>query len=223
MTDKLTNKNVAAYLKKHPDFFLDHENLLLQMKLTDNRQGTISLVEKQLAVLRGQQKKTRQQLEDVLTAAKENNEIFDNCRRLILDLMAAKNSETFFSSLEKSLKKDFKCKAYALMIFGAGKDINHFTRRVTKENAAQHIGSLIRAKEPTLGILRPEEQHYLFGPGSEKVNSAAVLAVKNRNRHIALLAIGSSDAHYFSPRMETLFIGFIADSLAKLLPRHLLV
>ena len=115
------------------------------MKLTDNRQGTISLVEKQLAVLRERQKKTRQQLEDVLTAAKENNEIFDNCRRLILDLMAAENSETFFSSLEKSLKKDFKCKAYALMIFGAGKDINHFTRRVTKENAA-HI--LARSYEP---------------------------------------------------------------------------
>ncbi len=223
MTDKLTDKNVATYLKKNPDFFLSHENLLLQMKLTDNRQGTISLIEKQLDVLRGRQKKTRQQLEEVLTTAKKNNEIFDNCRRLVLNLMAAESSETFFSSLEKSLKKDFKCKAYALMIFGATKDINHFTRTVTKETATQHIGSLLRAKEPTLGVLRAEEQQYLFGPNSEKINSAAVLAVKNRNRHIALLAIGSPDAHYFSPRMETLFIGFIADALAKLLPRHLLI
>ena len=36
-----------------------------------------------------------------------------------------------------------------------------------------------------------------------------------------LLAFGNEDANYFRADMDTLFISFIADALAKLLPRHL--
>ena len=221
MTKELTDKDVAAYLAKNPDFFLNHEALLSKLKLSDNRNGTVSLVEKQMSVMRERQKRTRSQLKEVIEAAEKNNEIFDKSRRLILDLMAANTSSTFFSELEKSLKRDFKCKAYALIVFGKPRQINHFTSRVTKDTASDYVGPLMRAKEPTLGVLRPEEQDFLFRHHSEKVKSAAVLPVKQRNKYIALLAVGSSDAHYFSPRMETLFISFIADTLSKLLPRHL--
>ena len=79
----------------------------------------------------------------------------------------------------------------------------------------------MRAKRPTLGVLRQEEQEFLYRQQSDKVKSAAVLPVKHRNKYIAILAVGSSDPHYFSPKMETLFIDFITDTLAKLLPRHL--
>lgn len=221
MTNELTDKDVAAYLADNPDFFLNHDSLLVKLKLADNRDGTISLVEKQLSVMRERQKKTRRQLKDAIEAAEKNNEIFDKCQRLILQLMAAGDSNSFFSALEKSLKKDFKCKAYALIIFGTPRSINHFTEQDLKEHASAHVGALIKAKEPTLGILRPEELDYLFGEQSKKVKSAAVLTVRQHNKQIALLAIGSSDAHYFSPNMGTLFLRFIADTLATLLPRHL--
>ncbi len=221
MTNELTEKDVAAYLADNPGFFLNQDSLLVKLKLADNRDGTISLVEKQLSVMRERQKKTRRQLKDAIEAAEKNNEIFDKCQRLILQLMAAGDSNSFFSALEKSLKKDFKCKTSALIIFGTPRRINHFTEQDLKDEASAHVGALIKAKEPTLGILRPEELDYLFGEQSKKVKSAAVLTVRQHNKQIALLAIGSSDAHYFSPNMGTLFLRFIADTLATLLPRHL--
>ncbi|MCH6573762.1 MAG: DUF484 family protein [Bacteroidetes bacterium] len=36
-----------------------------------------------------------------------------------------------------------------------------------------------------------------------------------------MLAIGSEDANYFKPGMGTVFIGFVADTLAKLIPKHI--
>jgi len=86
--------------------------------------------------------------------------------------------------------------------------------------AKDYIGGLIRAKQPTLGVLRPSEQDFLFRHKSDKVESAAVLSVR-KNRQIALLAIGSEDANYFKPGMGTVFIGFVADTLAKLIPKHI--
>ena len=216
-----TDKEVASYLAKNPDFFLNHETLLYKIKLSDNNKDTVSLVQKQISVMREREKKTRKKLKEVIETANKNNEIFNKSRRLILDLMAAEDSKIFFSALEKSLKRDFNCKSYALIIFGETRQINHYTLMVTKETALKHVGALIRGKGATLGVLRPEEQNFLFGSQGNKVMSSAVLPLKKNNKPIALLAIGSADIHYFSSGMETLFIEFIADSLAKLLPRYM--
>ena len=222
MTKKLTRKEVASYLNSHPEFFVEHDNLLLKMQLPHQTKGVISLVEKQVEIMRERQEKAKTQLNEFVASAERNKEIFDKSRKLILDLISANRSSDFFNALEKGLKRDFNCKAYSLVVFGKRpRQINHFTSRVTAESARNYVGALMRAKQPTLGILRPEEQDFLFRHQSERVKSAAVLAVKVRNKQIALLAIGSSDPHYFSPEMDTLFIGFIADTLAKLLPRHL--
>ena len=221
MMSDLTEKDVANYLAQNPDFFLNHESLLYKLKLSENRNGTVSLVEKQLSVMRERQKKTRRKLKEVIEAAEKNNEIFNNSRRLILDLMTADDSEAFFSLLGKSLKRDFNCKAYSLIIFGKPSQINHFTSMVKKETASSHVGALMRAKRPILGILRPEEQNFLFGLSNKKVMSCAVLSLKQHKKHIALLAIGSSDTNYFSSSMDTLFIEFIGDAIAKLLPKYL--
>ena len=177
MTNKLTEKEVANYLVKNPDFFVNQKALLSKLKIKDNRDGTVSLVEKQMSLMREGQKRNQNQLKKVIDAAKQNNAIFDKSRNLILGLLAAETSSAFFSALEKSLKKDFKCKSYALIIFGKPKQINHFVSRVTRDSASDYVGALMRSKKTTLGVLRPEEQNFLFGQQSHRVKSAAVLPV----------------------------------------------
>ncbi len=222
MNNEINDQDVAAYLTANPEFFNAHEDLLLNLSIPHESKGTVSLVEKQLETMREKQKKTRKQLNDFVASAERNKEIFDNSRGLILNLIAANRAADFFAALEKGLKKDFGCKAYSLVVFGKRpRQINHFTSRVTADSARGYVGALMRAKEPTLGVLRPEEQDFLFRHQSEKVKSVAVMAVKERNKQLALLAIGHSDPHYFSAGMDTLFLGFIAETLAKLLPRHL--
>jgi uncharacterized protein YigA (DUF484 family) len=222
MTKELSEKEVAAYLSAHPDYFVNRDNLLLKMELPHGNKGAVSLVEKQMLVMREKQQKTRKQLNEFVASAELNKEIFDKSRSLILQLISATRRSDFFDALEKSLKRDFQCKAYSLIIFGnRPRQINHFTSRVTAASARDYVGSLMKAKEPTLGVLRSEEQDFLFRHQSEKVKSAAVLSVKEKNKQLALLAIGSADPHYFASDMDTLFLSFIADTLAKLLPRHL--
>ncbi len=221
MTKELNEKDVAAYLSSNPDFFTNRDSLLLKLKLPHNDKGTVSLVEKQVEVLRDRQKKTKKQLNEFIKSAERNHEIFEQSKKLILNLMAAKNREEFFNALEKSFKKDFQCKAYSLIIFGnRPRQINHFTSTVRAAAAREYVGALMRAREPTLGVLRRDEQDFLFRHKSADVKSAAVLSVRDKNKQIALLAIGSEHTRYFDSSMDTLFIGFIADALAKLLPRY---
>ena len=218
---QIAETEIVEFLVKHPGFFEDHEDLLLNMELPHKNGKAISLVERQVSLLRNKNKETGKKLEEFVSAAKINNKIFDNCRKLVLDLIDAEDPDQFFSALENSFKRDFKCQAYSLIIFSdTPHQINHFTSSVSEMAAREYIGGLIRAKQPTLGVLRPAEQDFLFRHQSVKVKSAAVLSVR-KNRQIALLAIGSGDARYFQPGMGTVFLGFIADTLAKLIPKHI--
>ena len=221
MSKELIDKDVAAYLLANPDFFVDRDRLLLKIQVPHKSKGTISLVEKQLDVIRDRQKKTRRQLKEFVENAERNKEIFDKSRKLILSMMAAKRSSEFFAALEKGLKRDFGCKVNSLVVFGKPKQINHFTSRIPAESTRKYVAALMQSKVPTLGTLRPREQNFLFRDQSEKVKSAAVLTIRDKNKYLGMLAIGSSDTEYFTPDMDSLFINFIAETLGKLLPQHL--
>lgn len=217
----LTDKEVAAYLLENPDFFVDRDSLLLKIQVPHKKKGTISLVEKQLDVIRDRQKEIRKQLKEFVENAERNKEIFDKSRKLILSMMAAKRSSEFFAALEKGLKRDFRCKVNSLVVFGETKQINHFTSRLPSESARKYVGPLMQRRAPTLGTLRSRERDFLFKDQSKKVKSAAVLIIKDKNKYLGILAIGSSDSEYFTPDMDDLFISFIAETLGKLLPKHL--
>jgi uncharacterized protein YigA (DUF484 family) len=219
----LSASEVAEFLAENPDFFSGRDDLLLKLNLphahsTNNGQA-ISLVERQVALLRERNRDTRKQLDELVIAAKRNNQIFNKCQKLTLSLINAKDSAQFFKALESGFKREFNIDALSLIIFSEyAHQVNHFTSSISQDTAAKYVGSLMKTKEPYLGVLRSGEQDFLFRHSSTNVRSAAVLPVKNR-RLMALLAIGSSDANYFQSGMGTVFISGIADVLSRLLPR----
>ena len=224
---------VAEYLAQHPEFFIDRDELLRNLRLPHIHGGDVSLVERQVKLLRERNRDIRRQLDTLVSAATSNNDIFSKCQRLVLALLEARDSESFFQALEQSFKRDFKCNAYSLLVFSDdARQINHFTYAMPVAAAQEHVGALMKSKKPTLGMLRPGEQDFLFCDTSDQVKSAAVLSVRTAAAQLltnaavtgdqmALLAIGSSDADYFQAGMGTVFIDFIADVLARQLPMRL--
>ena len=123
---ELTGAQVAEYLSANPDFFSDRDSLLALMTLPHQQGGAVSLVERQVSVLRDRNRSTKNHLDDLLNAARRNNEIFDKCQSLILSLLAAKDPITFFDALESGLKHEFDCHAYSLVVFSDDPEqVNH--------------------------------------------------------------------------------------------------
>ena len=106
--DSISDKDVARYLGKNRDFFNNRHKLLMSLELPHQRGGTISLVERQVSLLRERNLNNKKKLDTYVLTAKGNDLIFANCQKLILSLIGAQESDSFFSALEKSLQKDFK-------------------------------------------------------------------------------------------------------------------
>ena len=221
--DKINNliaSDIENYLVEHPNFFQARGKLLESLSLTKDDGNTISLVERQIKNLREQNGIMKTQLSDLITAAERNNTIFDKCRSLVMKLISTDDSREFFSVIEKSFNHEFKSASYSLIIFGKNqKRINHFTSIVSEDYASDYIDELMQTEGPDMGALKSTEKQFLFGPTADKVRSSAILPIRNQNKLIAMLSIGSEEENYFEPDLGTLFIGFLADVLGMVIPR----
>jgi uncharacterized protein YigA (DUF484 family) len=73
----MTEQDIADYLKNHPDFFIHRPELLQQLTIPhSHEEGTISLVEAQLAQQREQIKTLTQLLEKFHQLAHQEADIF---------------------------------------------------------------------------------------------------------------------------------------------------
>ena len=90
LTDTVSEDSIADYLKSHPDFFERHPALVLGLKLPHRAGGAaISLVERQVSMLRQRNAQLERQLKDLVAVAKQNDALVEKIHQLCLKLMRA--------------------------------------------------------------------------------------------------------------------------------------
>lgn len=209
-------EQVAHFLRENPDFFLAHADLLAELKLPHGDGGAaVSLVERQVAVLRERNVELRERLNALLSVARDNDLIYEKTRALVLALLEAATIDELARVLMHSLLEDFGMAAAALLLHEAPAGALPARVRVVEAAEAEaRIGDLVKGHRVVCGVLRPEELAYVFGDGADAVGSAAIIPLSFDGAH-ALLAIGARDPQHFRSGMDTLFVGHIGEVLAR--------
>jgi uncharacterized protein YigA (DUF484 family) len=215
----LTDEMVADYLRSRPDFFDDREQLLADMHLQHESGAAISLVERQVSVLRDRNNEILERLHKLLDNAKANDQLIEQTRRMVLGLLDAKDFEQLILALEKSLTEDFGIDFCRLHLISdtEQQDIGPLTW-LSSQQAAESIHGLLNAKKVICGVLRREEREFIFGEQSAELGSAAVVPLST-HRKLGLLAIGSRDPEHYKSGMGTMFLDYIAEVLIRVLPK----
>ena len=210
----LDSETVAAYLRLHPEFFIDHEELIPELRIPHQPGNAVSLVERQVKLLRERNIEMRHRLSQLMDVARDNDRLFDKTRRLVLDLLDAGSLEEVVSAVEDSLRHEFQVPYVSLILFSEA--TLPVGRCVSTAEAKQNIGGLLEGGKTICGVLRPHELSFLFGEDGPSVGSAAVVSLDDQ---LGVLAIGSRDPQHYKSSLGTLFLGYIAEVLARVLPR----
>lgn len=214
----LDSESVAAYLRQHPEFFVDHEELIPELRIPHQPGEAVSLVERQVKLLRERNIEMRHRLSQLMDVARDNDRLFEKTRRLVLDLLDANTLEEVVGAIEDSLRHEFQVPFVSLILFSDS--TLPVGRSVSSAEAHQAIGGLLVAGKTICGVLRAHELEFLFGAEEgTKVGSAAVVSLNHQGQH-GLLAIGSPDPQHYKSSLGTLFLSYIAEVLARVLPRH---
>ena len=208
---------VAAYLQAHPDFFNQRDELLLSLRIPHQRGDTISLVERQLELLRGRNIEMRHRLSQLMDVARDNDRLFEKTRRLNLALMDATSLDELVIAVEDSLRQDFQVPFVSLVLFGDNP--MPVGRWVNSAEAQRALGGLLTEGKAVSGSLREHELDFLFGEEQRKqIGSTAVVALNHLGLH-GVLAIASRDPQHYKSSVGSLFLGYVAEVLGRLLPR----
>jgi uncharacterized protein YigA (DUF484 family) len=211
---------VMRYLRDNPDFFGRHPMLLTDLSLPHDSGQAISLVERQVAILRERNIDMRRRLTHLVGAANINDTLFEKTRRFTLRVLDCKNLDAIETVLAETLIDDFA--ADQARCFVSHPIAFESRRLLTFCSSAQELPliHLTQATGLSCGLLRGDEFQKLFGESAKVDGSAALIHLRHGDL-VGILAIGSHDPMRFTPEMGTLFIRYIGDVLSRVLARSL--
>ena len=215
-------ESIAGYLQRNPEFFERHQAVLARLKLPHSRGGsTISLVERQIEVLREKLAGLENKLAELVKVARANDALAERLHRFTRRLLGAVPRNEAIARIEAGLREDFDAFHAALVLVGAEADpsLPSFVRTVAADDPAlKSFESLFASGKPRCGQARDSQRQFLFGPEGLEMGSVALVPLGEKGS-IGLLALGSADRDRFHPGMSTEFLSRLADLMADTLRR----
>ncbi len=212
---------VRDYLTNNPEFLAQNPDILELMNLPHDSGSAISLVERQVGVMRDRNKEMRGRIDNMLSTAHDNDLLFEKTKRLVLNLLEAKNLPSMVETLYDRLGKDFDIGFYSLTLLGDESELTRTMARVSSlEKANEQVGTLLGSNRAVCGVLREEEMTFLFGEKGLQVGSVAAVPLRYNSLY-GILAVGNADPNFYRSSMGTLFLSYIAEVLNRILPDHL--
>ncbi|MGH8250214.1 MAG: DUF484 family protein [Steroidobacteraceae bacterium] len=217
--------SVASYLAATPEFFDRHAQLLAKIRLPDARGGatTVSLLERQVEVLRERNRQLERKVKDFVDVARENDALGTRVLAMARRLISAPDRAGAIAAIERVLREDFDAGQSVLVLIASpstGALIESRFLRVVPADAPdlRSFETLFSAGKPRCGQLRDSQRDFLFGGDAQEVGSVALVPLGAKGA-IGLLACGSNDSQRFNPTMSTDFLAHIGELIAAALAR----
>ena len=224
--DALEDDAVARFLADQPAFFERHPALLAALRLPHGRGdgSTVSLVERQVDVLRERWRESELRLRTLVENGHANDALAGKIHRLALRLIRTRDPQARLAAVEASLREDFAAPEFVIVVTHgtapAGMPDSRNVRYVTADDPAlRSFESLFASGRPRCGRVRDSQREFLFPAAETAVGSIALVPLLPHlaTAPVGLLAIASPDAGHFNPTMSTEFLARIGELVATAL------
>lgn len=216
--ESLSEHEVADYLRHHTDFFQRHDYLLEELIVSHHNSGeAVSLIERQVAVLRDQRTELKHKLQHLTQLARTNEQLLERMQHLLLKVLDSTGLEDTIERITSGLREDFHADEVTLLLF---KGPEHHDPQTS---SLKPFEESISNRKPLCGHLRSEQLTTLFGQKADEVASAIMLplCLEDESGCLGLLGIGSIDPKRFHPTMDTAFVSYLGSVLSRILNRYL--
>lgn len=215
----LAAKDVAQYLKDHPEFFNQYADALAQITLPDPHGGrAVSITERQIGSLRDQVRRLESKLAELIRFGEENDALSGKAHRLDVALAGAADMNSVLRVLYTHLGGDFAVPHVAVRLWDVAGD-SHAPEFTPMSEAAHEFAASL--KRPYCGAGSGPDVLGWFGERGSHVRSLALVALRRGSDTFGLLAFGSEEPQRFYPEMGTLYLERIGEVAAAAFDRTL--
>jgi len=216
--NKVSNKEIAEYLILNPNFFKENPEVLNSIEIIHESGAAVSLIQKQVELLRSNYNSTTDKLMELLGIAKNNEDIFILTKELILSLINASSIEEIVALIEKSFVADFGAKKSKVLFFTESSKNLPKGRVKNPAEARNILGNLLKPGKIFCGEVNKKVAKFIFNQKTGVKEMA--LVPLNSSSLLGLIALGSDQPGKYSDNKDTLFLDFIAEVVSKLIDSH---
>ena len=208
VSETVTEAEVREYILHNRDFFVNNPDVAERVQVPHKQKGTVSLVELQSSQLRKKVRQLSFKLSQLISIAKQNEEIYRVYADLNLRLLRCTEFAEMQYTIEESLQDELDMSAAAIKPFKGLFALPEIQQRLFMEKRFKDTDFFF-------GRLSQHEKQLLFG---DSIAESVALVLLGDKRDLGILAIGSADPIHFTPDMDTLLIKQLQEFLNVAMP-----
>lgn len=219
----LDDQEVAAFLKTRPDFLSRFPDLLETLELKHSAGSAVSLIERQVDILRAKNQRLEDRHAQLLETARENEKRADNIHKLARTLIRAPSLAGIAAGLRQCMREDFDVDEVFIglnPLYYKRHDIDGFTSVDPEGRIGKAFENFYRTRLIECGPLAEAKAKLLFAKTDPLPLSAAILPLE-KEKNLGMLALGSRHLDRFQPRQGKMFLELTAELMAAALRARL--
>ncbi len=206
-SDQTDEAKVIEYLQRNPAVLMAYPEVFSSLEIPHQSGGAISLVERQLKLLREENYSLKSQIEELVGIARENEELNQRFHRLALELMNIDQLHDVLALVQDQVQTffytDFVCFRFLPGVNDAGNIIAELALDADS-GIVDSVKPWIAARKPVCGRQDEKINHELFG-ADLRIGSSALIPLYH-TKDMGLLCLGSASADRFGLSMGTIFL-----------------
>jgi uncharacterized protein len=214
---------VRDYLREHVDFLAQHPELLEAVDLRHKAGTAVSLIERQVEILRAKNQRLEDRLERLMEAARGNEKRAESVHRLARTLMRAPTLAGVAAGLRQCMREEFDIDECFIGVNSAHykrHDIDGLVSLEADGKIAKAFENFMRTRLVECGPISEARARLLFPAARELPLSAAVVPLE-KEKNLGMIAFGSRDPERFQPRQGKMFLEMAADLVSAALRARL--
>jgi len=217
-------QQVVDYLMENPSFFLQHSLLLNDLEVPHEAGGAVSLVERQVTVLRERNRHFEEKLRDMVDAVHDNQRLHLSLNRLAINLFDASSIDDILGVVDDELRHKLGTDFVYFRLHSEtieSSDANGGHTYVKRDDETlQSFSILIEKSRIQCGNFSDEQISQLFLNDAPEVASAAVIPISDVGIE-GIVALGSRDEKRYHAGMGTDFLSSLANLIGAAIRAHL--
>jgi uncharacterized protein YigA (DUF484 family) len=218
-----TDLELISLLRESPDILQRHPELLAVLEVPHQTGQAVSLIEKQVAVLRQQTEAQDKRLRELMDVARDNERLANSRHGLALNLLAAHDLNDVVSTVLDVLSDELSADYAVIKLFSDDKDRIEQSSDLfvdASDKALTAFKTMLEQKNTVCGKAITEQKTFLFEDNADNINSVAVIPLV-AGANLGLIGLGANDVERFKSSMGTDFLSQIGDLISASLAVHL--
>lgn len=216
-------QQLAALLRAMPDIFIRQPSLLADIELAHQSGAAVSLIERQVEVLRERNRQLDARLQGLMDVARANERLAESRHRIAVNLLGARDLDDVLSTVHDELGNELKADFVVVRLISD--EPGRLEQRADLFVPANTPGlrafkTLREQKNPLCGAGSDEQKQFLFAAQAEDIASMAVIPLY-AGADLGLIGLGSRDGKRFQAGMATDFLAQTGELVSAALAVHL--